>query len=69
MEIVLGLGCQGEDTSRATTLAALLEEDEEERLAEEALWEHQHHGDAEHAAFFDAVHSHLNDAKSHRENF
>ena len=33
------------------------------------MWEHQHHGDAEHAAFFDAVHSHLSDAKSHRENF
>ena len=40
-----------ERTHLATTLAALLEEDEEERLAEEALWEHQHHGDAEHAAF------------------
>ena len=60
---------QKEKAHLATTLAALLEEDEEERLAEEALWEHQHHGDAEHAAFFDAVHSHLNDSKSHRENF
>ena len=60
---------QKEKAHLATTLAALLEEDEEERLAEEAMWDHQHHGDAEHAAFFDAVHSHLNDAKSHRENF
>ena len=33
------------------------------------MWDHDHHGDAEHAAFFDAVHSHLNDSKSHRENF
>ena len=32
-------------------LAALLEEDEEERLAEEAMWEHQHHGDAERRVF------------------
>ena len=61
-----------ERTHLATTLAALLEEDEEERLAEEAArerFDHDHHGDAEHAAFFDAVHSHLNDSKSHRENF